>query len=399
MSDPCNAPCPASAELRALLRHVVGDAATPVPLHAPEIQETEQQFVMDCLRSTFVSSVGRYVNEFEDRLAAFTGARCAVAVSNGTSALHLALHLAGVRAGDEVIVPALSFVATSNAVSHCGAIPHFVDSQFDTMGMDPWVLQDYLQACAEPTTGGVRNRSTGRRIAAIVPMHTFGHPVAMGPLMELAARLGLPIVEDAAESLGSTIGNVHTGTIGRLGVLSFNGNKLVTTGGGGAILTNDPELGKLARHLSTTAKQPHAWEFVHDQVAWNYRMPNLNAALGCAQMEHLGDMLRRKRELAASYRQAAQGAAAFAFMAEPAGTRSNYWLNTIRLTPAYAGLRDRVLGDINVQGYQCRPVWRLLADLPMYRDCPRAPLPVGRALEGSLINLPSSPGLAAARPA
>ncbi|MGH8866302.1 MAG: LegC family aminotransferase, partial [Burkholderiales bacterium] len=321
------------------------------------------------------------------------GAHHAVAVANGTVALHIALKLAGVESGDEVIVPALSFVATANAVIHCGAVPHFVDSALDTLGIDPQALAAHLEQRCERTAGGLRNRLTGRCIAAVVPMHTYGHPVDLAAILEVAGRFGLPIVEDAAESLGSTYQGQHTGTLGLLGILSFNGNKIITTGGGGAILTNDPELARRAKHLTTTAKRAHRWEFFHDEVAWNYRLPNLNAALGCAQLEQLADFIERKRELADRYRRAFDGTEGLTFMAEPLGSRSNYWLNVVRLNEPDVQERDALLAATNDAGYQCRPAWTLLNKLPMYSDCPAAPLPVAQSLEASLINLPSSSSL------
>jgi len=376
------------------LQEVLGTPNRLIALHEPEFTGNESALVQECLNSTFVSSVGKYVDQFEAILAEYTGAKHAVAVANGTAALHIALKLAGVQAKDEVLVPALCFVATANAVAHCGAVPHFVDSHLDTMGIDPAALADHLQAIAEPTPLGPHNRHTGRRIAAIVPMHIYGNPVDIGPLLEVDSRYGLPIVEDAAESLGSTYQGQHTGTFGKLGTLSFNGNKIITTGGGGAILTNDTELARHAKHLTTTAKRPHRWEFFHDEVAWNYRLPNLNAALGCAQMERLPDFLARKRELAARYQAAFRDLIGIRFVTEPAGCRSNYWLNTVRLEQPDINARDQLLTAANDAGYQCRPTWTLLHKLPMYADCPRAPLPVAERLEASLINLPSSAKLA-----
>lgn len=376
------------------LQEVLGTPKGLIALHEPEFTGNERALVNDCLDSTFVSSVGKYVDQFEAMLADYTGAKHAVAVVNGTAALHIALKLAGVQPKDEVLVPALSFVATANAVAHCGAIPHFVDSSFTTMGMDACALADYLATIAEPTAQGVRNRQTGRRLAAIVPMHTYGHPVELAPLMEVANRYDLPIVEDAAESLGSTYQGQHTGTFGKLGILSFNGNKIITTGGGGAILTNDAELARHAKHLTTTAKRPHRWEFFHDEVAWNYRLPNLNAALGCAQMERLPDFLARKRELANRYKTVFSSFKDIRYMCEPEQTRSNYWLNTVCLVTPDRKMRDQVLAAANDAGYQCRPAWTLLHRLPMYADCPCAPLPVAEQLEMSLINLPSSAKLA-----
>lgn len=376
------------------LRQVLGDTNSSLSLHEPEFGGNEWTYVKECIDIGWVSSVGKYVDEFERKLAEFTGARHAVAVVNGTAALHVALQIAGVKVGDEVLVPALSFVATANAVSHCGAVPHFVDSNESTLGLDAEALASHLEFIAERTVDGLRNRNTGRRIAAIVPMHTFGHPVDMVSLMDVAARFSLPVVEDAAESLGSIYHGSHTGTFGCMGVLSFNGNKIITTGGGGAILTNDPDLARQAKHLTTTAKQPHRWEFFHDAVAYNYRLPNLNAALGCAQLERLPDFLSRKRHLAENYRKTFANIPGIHFVDEPEGCRSNFWLNAVRLgEPSMAG-RDALLAVANDAGYQCRPAWTLLNKLPMYQDCPRAELFVAEALEASLINQPSSPKLA-----
>lgn len=262
------------------LRGVLGSG--PVGLHEPRFDGNERRYLQECIDSTFVSSVWRFVDRFEADLANYTGARHAVAVVNGTAALHVALLLAGVEAGDEVIVPALTFVATANAVRYCGATPHFADSEERTLGLDPGALRDWLRQTAEMQGGGCINRHTGRRIRAVAPMHTFGHPCDLDGLLAVAHDYGLALVEDAAESLGSWIHERHTGTFGQLGTLSFNGNKIITTGGGGAILTNDSELARRAKHLTTTAKKPHRWEYVHDEVGFNYRMPNVNAALGCA---------------------------------------------------------------------------------------------------------------------
>lgn len=389
---------PLSENFLSGLRQVLGEANSSLSLHEPEFSGNEWAYVKECIDTGWVSSVGKYVDEFERKLAEYTGARYAVAVVNGTAALHVALQIAGVKAGDEVLAPALSFVATVNAISHCGAVPHFVDSNESTLGLDPEALASHLEFVAERTVDGLRNKNTGRRIAAIVPMHTFGHPVDLGNLMEVAARFSLPVVEDAAESLGSTYYGRHTGTFGCMGVLSFNGNKIITTGGGGAILTNDPDIARQAKHLTTTAKQPHRWEFFHDAVAYNYRLPNLNAALGCAQLERLPDFLSRKRQLAENYRKTFANIPGFHFVDEPEGSLSNFWLNAVRLDePSMTG-RNALLTVANDAGYQCRPVWALLNKLPMYQDCPRAELSVAEALEASLINLPSSPKLAELMP-
>ncbi len=388
---------PAGALLQ-VLHEVLGRPEGMIALHEPEFAARESELVQDCLASGFVSSVGRYVNEFEARLAEYTGAKHAVAVVNGTAALHIALLVAGVQPGDEVLVPALSFVATANAVAHAGAICHFVDSSEVTMGLDPVALDAHLESIVERTPGGPRNRHTGRRLAAVVPMHTYGHPVDMDALIEVAARYAVPIVEDAAESLGSTYHGRHAGTFGAVATLSFNGNKIITTGGGGAILTDDPGLARHAKSLTTTAKRPHRWEFFHEEVAWNYRLPNLNAALGCAQLERLPDFLARKRALAERYQAALAGVPGMSFVAEPEGTRSNYWLNTVRLDDGSMSTRNEVLDAVNDAGYQCRPTWMLLHSLPMYTGAPRAPLPVATALEASLISVPSSAKLATPAP-
>jgi len=372
------------------LAQVLGPAREPLALHEPEFGPGEAALLEECLRSTFVSSVGKFVDQFEVMLAQYLGTGYAVVVANGTAALHVALKLAGVRQDEEVLVPALSFVATANAVAHCGALPHFVDSSAETMGLDPDSLAAHLARIGERTPHGLRNRATGRRIAAVVPMHAYGHPVAMAPLLEVAGRYGLPIVEDAAESLGSTYQGRHMGTFGLLGTLSFNGNKIITTGGGGAIVTNDAAIARHAKHLTTTAKRPHRWEFYHDEVAWNYRLPNLNAALGCAQLQRLDDFLARKRALAAKYQAAFAGEAGMRFMREPAGCQSNYWLSTVRLEQPDLSVRDALLTAANEAGYHCRPTWTLLHKLPMYVDCPRAAVPTAERLEASLINLPSS---------
>ncbi len=373
-----------------MLRAVLGTPNGIIPLHEPEFTGNERIFIQDCLDSTFVSSVGKYVDQFEAMLASYTGAKYAVAVVNGTAALHIALKLANVGPHDEVLIPSLSFVATANSVAHCDAVPNFVDSALDTMGVDPAALADYLTTIAERTSHGLRNRLTGRRIAAIVPMHAYGHPVDMVTLMEVANRYGLPVVEDAAESLGSYYMNQHTGTFGKMGTLSFNGNKIITTGGGGAILTDDVVLARRAKHLTTTAKQPHRWEFFHDEIAWNYRLPNLNAALGCAQMERLPEFLSKKRELASRYQAALAGVDGTRFMLEPRLSNSNYWLNTVYIENSDVDVQSKILAATNDAGYQCRPTWTLLHKLPMYVNCPRASLPVAEKLETSLINLPSS---------
>ena len=364
-----------------------------VALHEPTFGGHELAYVTECIQTGWVSSVGSFVDRFESDLARFTGAAHAVVVSNGTSALQVALQLAGVLPDDEVLVPTLSFVATANAVRHCGAWPHFVDADEATLGLGVAALSEHLASIAEPGSNGCVNRLTGRRIAAVVPMHTFGHPVDMPRLLELAERYGIPVVEDAAESLGSWLGDRHTGTFGLCATLSFNGNKIVTTGGGGAILTNDATLAKRARHLTTTAKQPHAWAFVHDEVAYNYRMPNLNAALGCAQLERIDSFIQAKRELTDRYQAAFADIPGVKHYVERRGTRANYWLQTLILSPEVAGQRDEILAATNAAGQMTRPVWELLHRLPMYLNCTRMETPVAEDLARRIINMPSSPQL------
>jgi perosamine synthetase len=379
---------PAVSRILQAIRAVVGDGS--VALHEPRFAGNEWAYLKDCLDSTFVSSVGRYVDRFEADLAAYTGARHAVAVVNGTAALHVALQLAGVQAGDEVLVPALTFVATANAVAYCGAIPHFVDSEERTLGLDPQALRDYLGTTTELRDGRCVNLATGRVIRAVIPMHAFGHPLDIEGVLALARDFHLEVVEDATESLGSTIHGKHTGTFGRMGVLSFNGNKVITTGGGGAILTDDTELAKHAKHLTTTAKLPHRWAYVHDEIGYNYRLPNINAALGCAQLEQLSGFVEAKRRLHARYQTAFAGISEAHILVEPEGCRSNYWLQTLLLDEPVADLRDELLQATNDAGLMTRPVWMLMHNLPPYRACPSMPLPVSGSLEKRIINLPSS---------
>jgi aminotransferase in exopolysaccharide biosynthesis len=378
------------------IKSVVGDG--PLALHEPRFLGNEWIYLKECLDSTFVSSVGKFVDRFEDDLAAFTGAKRAIAVVNGTAALHVALRLAGVEVGDEVLLPALTFIATANAVAYCQATPHFVDSEEGSLGMDAVSLRDYLSSTTEMRGDHCINRSTGRVIRAMVPMHTFGHPVDIDALLAVAHDFHLQLIEDAAESLGSTVGGQHTGTFGLMGTLSFNGNKTITTGGGGAILTNDVELGKRAKHITTTAKLPHRWNFVHDEVGFNYRLPNLNAALGCAQLEQLPGFLRDKRRLFEQYQAAFANLPGVHLVAEPAGCSSNYWLQTLLLDASHADQRDAVLAATNDAGLMTRPIWALMNRLPMYANAPRSPLPVAESLEQRVINIPSSSGLGSVAP-
>lgn len=374
------------------LRTAIGPG--PYGLHEPTFAGNESVNLQECIASTFVSSVGPFVDRFEHEIAEYTGSRFAVATVNGTAALHVALLLAGVEPDDEVLVPSLSFVATANAVRYSGAVPHFVDSSTGNAGMDPGALRDWLVSTSENHSGFIRNRFTGRRIRAVVPMHAFGHPCDLDPLLAIGREFNLAIVEDAAESLGSWYHGQHTGTFGLLGILSFNGNKTITTGGGGAILTDNPELARRAKHLTTTAKVPHRWGFVHDEVGFNYRMPNMNAALGCAQLEQLTGFLDSKRRLFERYRESFGVIAGTHILAEPRGCQSNYWLQTLLLDTDVDKERDSILTITNDAGFMTRPTWTLLHQLLPYQNCPRAPVPVAEDLERRIINLPSSAGLA-----
>lgn len=376
------------------LRRVLPAGRGPVALHEPTFAGHEWDYVKECIDTGWVSSVGKFVDRFERDLEAYTGAAHAVAVVNGTAALHVALQLSGVQAGDEVLVPTLSFAATASAVSYCGAIPHFVDSEDRTLGMDPARLQEYLSTFAEIRHGICWNGRTNRPIRAVLPMHTFGHPVDLDGMAATANEFRLSLVEDAAESVGSFYHGRHTGTFGRIGVLSFNGNKTITTGGGGAILTDDEHLGRRAKHLTTTAKVPHRWEFSHDEVGYNYRMPNINAALGCAQLEQLPSLLASKRCLYELYRLAFVDVPDVRLFREPEGCKSNYWLHTLLLNEDAHQQRDAVLTMTNEAGLATRPAWTLLHRLPMYRECPRAPLQCAEGLARRVVNLPSSASVA-----
>jgi perosamine synthetase len=360
----------------------------PVPLHAPRFTGNEKKYLIDCIESTYVSYVGQYVSRFEDAIRQFTGAKYAVAVSTGTAALHVALLLAKVAPGDEVITQPLTFIATANAISYCAAQPIFVDVERSSLGLDPEKLNHFLlNNAVVKSDGRCYNKITDRKIAACVPMHTIGHPVRIDQIMEICRRYQIPVVEDAAEALGSFYKGQHTGTFGQLGILSFNGNKPVTTGGGGMIITNDEILAVKAKHLTTTAKKPHPWEFVHDQVGYNYRMPNINAAVGCAQMECFAGVLENKRNTAQMYNRFFQENG-IPFITELADARSNYWLNAIVLKDREE--REKFLVYTAEKGVQTRPVWTLMPNLPMYHHCQRTSLECAQWLEDRLVNIPSS---------
>ena len=358
-----------------------------ITLHRPVFEGNEKKYLIDCIDSNFVSSVGARVVEFEQQIATFTGAKYAVATVNGTAALHVALELAGVKRDDEVITQALTFIATCNALSYAGAHAVFVDVDRDTMGLSPVALQEFLNLHAEMRNGHAFNKSTGRRIAACVPMHTFGHACRIEEIVRICDEHGIAVVEDAAESLGSYVGTRHTGNFGKVATLSFNGNKIITTGGGGMIITNDEKIATRAKHLTTTAKKPHPYEFVHDEVGYNYRLPNLNAALGCAQMEQLPGFLSVKADLAKRYAHFFNNIGV-QFVQAPMGTTANYWLNAIVLDSLEQ--RNAFLEYTNSRGVMSRPIWRMMSSLDMFKHCQRDALENSHWLEERVVNIPSS---------
>ena len=373
------------------IQNVIGNG--PTKLHEPTFDGNETKYVQDCIESTYVSSVGKYVDQFEIELAKYTGAKYAVSLVNGTSALHLALKLAGVKAGDEVLIQAFNFVAAANAITYCGATPHFVDIENENLGIDPIKLQNYLSEISKKTGELTENVITGRSIKALVVMHTFGHPSKMDELVEVAKKFNLVLIEDAAESIGSYYDKKHTGTMGLLGTLSFNGNKTITTGGGGAVLTNNLELAKHAKHLSTTAKVSHKWAFKHDEIGYNYRMPNINAALGCAQLEQLPIKLEKKKKLFDKYKIELSKIKGISIVEEPKNCKSNYWLQALTLDSPSLSLRDNILENLNAAGYISRPGWDLLNSLDSFIESPSMSLETSNLLFQSLINIPSSPSL------
>ena len=373
------------------IQSVVGSG--PVSLHEPSFDGKELEYLKECIDSTYVSSVGKYVDRFESELATFTGAKFAISVVNGTAALHVALKLAGVKSGDEVLLPALTFVATANAITYCGAIPHFADSEESTLGIDVPKLRQYLSKTTSQESGKCINKITGRVIRAIIPMHTFGHPSDIDGLLSISNDFNIALVEDAAESLGSFYGGQHTGTFGLLGTLSFNGNKTITTGGGGAILTNDEVLARQAKHITTTAKLPHAWEFRHDEIGYNYRMPNINAALGCAQLEQLPSKLKAKRELFLRYQSAFRDLKGVQLFCEPKNCQSNYWLQTLLLDEIECKYRDNLLTVANNSGTMMRPIWVSMNELKPFKDSPSMELTNAKLLSKRIVNIPSSPSL------
>ncbi|WP_085319902.1 LegC family aminotransferase [Vibrio harveyi] len=359
-----------------------------IPLHAPTFDGNEKAYVMETIESTFVSSVGKFVDDFERKIEAYTGTTKAVATVNGTAALHAALYMADVQRGDLVITQALTFVATCNALYHMGAEPVFVDVSPVSLGLCPKAVDAFLEENAEVTDVGCIHKKTGRRIKAVVPMHTFGHPVELDELVAVCLKWNITLVEDAAESLGSFYKGKHTGTIGDFGAVSFNGNKIITTGGGGMVLCKTQELGARTKHVTTTAKVPHPYEFFHDEPGFNYRMPNLNAALGCAQMEVIEQYLKQKRLLAEGYKNFFKGTD-FNFVTEPEYAKSNYWLNAIVCPDKES--REEVLACTNGSGVMTRPIWQLMHRLPMFENAIRGDLTYSEFIEAHLINLPSTP--------
>ena len=359
-----------------------------VPLHAPLFIGNEKKYLEECIDTTFVSSVGQFVDRFEADMAAYTGARRAVVCVSGTNALHMAMMLVGVERDDEVLTQALTFIATCNAISYIGAHPVFIDVDMDTLGLSPKAVKDWLIKNAEVKNGVCYNKHTGRRVKACVPMHTFGHPVKIDELVSVCEEWHLELVEDAAESIGSLYKGRHTGTFGKVGAISFNGNKTITTGGGGMLLFQDEELGKLAKHLTTQAKVPHRWAFVHDHIGYNYRMPNINAALGCAQLENIDRYVASKRETAAIYADFFKNIPDITFFTEPADCRSNYWLNVVMLKDKAA--QQEFLEYTNDHGVMTRPVWELMNRLEMFKHCETDGLKNTQWLADRIVNIPSS---------
>lgn len=378
-------------QIAEIIKDFYSTAKTPLPLHEPQFSGSEWKYVKDCIDTGWVSSVGSYVDRFEHDLANYIGVKHAIVVMNGTAALHVCFLLAGVCPGDEVLMPALTFIATANAVSYCSAIPHFIDSELNTLGIDCEKLKDYLYKETFQKDNVCINKTTGRPIRAICVMHTLGHPVDLDQIAEVCSAFNIVLVEDAAEGLGSFYKGKHVGTFGLLNAVSFNGNKIITTGGGGAILTNDDKLAKMAKHITTTAKAPHSWRYEHDMVGFNYRMPNINAALGCGQLEVLNEFLEKKRNLALSYSHYFKEKDGIEFFLEPGYAKSNYWLNAVYM-PNIKSI-DTIICCLNENKIHVRPIWDLLHTLDMYKECPRMDLEQAENIASKLICLPSSVSL------
>ena len=368
--------------------HELYDTKEFIPLHEPKFVGNEKKYLNECIDSTFVSSVGAFVERFEQEFAAYVGSKYAVAVVNGTAALHTALMVADVQEGDEVLTQPLTFIATCNAISYCGAKPVFVDVDLDTLGMSPKSLKNFLEQNCEIQDNQCINKTTKKIIRTCVPMHTFGHPCKIDAIQKICESWHIALVEDAAESLGSFYKDKHTGTFGKLGVFSFNGNKIITSGGGGVIVTDDEHLAKKAKHLTTTAKVPHPYEYTHDMIGYNYRMPNLNAALLVAQMENLEKFLDSKRALAGEYANFFAQIDDIEFMQEPKEAHFNYWLQAVMLQNREK--RDELLQYTNEHNVMTRPIWRLMSELEMFADCQKTDLSNAEYLQERVVNLPSS---------
>ena len=359
-----------------------------IPLSVPVFAGNEKKYLNECIDTTFVSSVGKFVDRFEEDIAKFTGCKRAVVCVSGTNALHISLMLAGVERGDEVLTQALTFIATCNALSYIGAVPVFIDVDRDTMGLSPTAVRKWLEKNAEIKDNQCFNKNTHRRVKACVPMHTFGHPVHLDELVKVCNEYHIELVEDAAESIGSLYKGKHTGTFGKIGALSFNGNKTITTGGGGMMLFNDEKLGAYAKHITTQAKIPHRWEFRHDHIGYNYRMPNINAALGCAQLENIDKYIESKRQTAAAYKEFFKNVPDVEFFSEPDGCRSNYWLNAIILKDR--DMQQEFLQFSNDNGVMTRPIWELMNRLPMFEKCENDGLENTIYFADRVVNIPSS---------
>ena len=370
----------------AFIRDLYGEKEAFIPLHAPTFAGNEKKYLEECIDTTFVSSVGKFVDLFEQKVAEYTAAKYAVVCVNGTNALHIALKISGVEEGDMVITQPLTFIATTNAIVYAGAVPAFVDVDKDTMGLSPTSLERFLQDNAQLRNGTCYHKQTGRRIKACLPMHTFGHACRIEEIIAICEHYHIAVVEDAAEAMGSYYKGKHLGTFAPIGAISFNGNKTITTGGGGMILTNDETIAHRAKHLTTQAKLPHAWEFVHDEIGYNYRMPNINAALGVAQLEQLDGFLVNKRATAEAYK-AFFKQQQVAFFEERADEHCNYWLNAIILKDKEE--RNAFLTEANAQGVMSRPIWQLMNRLPMFVNCERGNLSNAEWLEARVVNIPS----------
>jgi aminotransferase in exopolysaccharide biosynthesis len=369
------------------IKELYGQPEGMIPLHAPVFRGNEKKYLEECIDSTYVSSVGKFVDRFEEKMAQYTGATKAVVCVNGTNALHLALKMVGVERDTEVITQPLTFIATANAIAYCDARPVFLDVDMETMGLSPKSLLYFLETGTEQKADGCYNKTTKRKISACVPVHTFGHPCKIEKIAEICKAYKIPLVEDAAESLGSFYKGIHTGTFGEIGVLSFNGNKILTTGGGGMLLFMDEELARKAKHITTQAKVSHPWEFVHDEIGYNYRMPNINAALGVAQLEQLPGFLKNKRKTAEKYRDFFSKTS-WRFFSEPLNAKSNYWLNVILMEDRNE--RDKFLKFSNENGVMTRPAWKLMNQLPMFDTAIVEDISIAKDLEARIVNLPSS---------